>query len=196
MPANVLLMQFYTVIMDRQKNDKLTLFVSDIHPAESLNYVLDRFKAQAEGKIKIAANVPCLRKEHKLVLTNVCTSNVLFNNKVHNIGFFSDISETKQLTEEHSRLTAAIEQTNEVVVITDIEGDIQYVNPAFGKVSGYTKKEALGQNPRINKGTELELASTYGIIKQHKGDIQVHSELGKGTSTKPEKYRQRNIRRN
>ncbi len=134
------------------EEELLTLFVSDIHPAESLDYVLDRFKAQAEGKIKLAPNIPCLRKDHKVILTNVCTSSVLFNNKIHNIGFFSDISETKQLTEEHSRLTAAIEQTHEVVVITDINGDIQYVNPAFEKVSGYTKKEALGQNPRINKG--------------------------------------------
>ena len=58
----------------------------------------------------------------------------------------------RQLAEEsHARLATAVEQAAESIVITDTQGTILYVNPAFEKISGYTRAEALGQNPRILK---------------------------------------------
>ncbi len=50
-----------------------------------------------------------------------------------------------------TRLSTAIEQSLETIVITDTEGAIQYVNPAFERVTGYNVSEAMGQNPRILK---------------------------------------------
>jgi len=38
-----------------------------------------------------------------------------------------------------------------MVMITDKEGIIEYVNPAFEKVTGYTREEVIGENPRILK---------------------------------------------
>ena len=52
---------------------------------------------------------------------------------------------------ERARLAAAIEQAGEAVVVTDPAGAIQYVNPQFETVTGYTRAEALGSNPRILK---------------------------------------------
>jgi two-component system, cell cycle sensor histidine kinase and response regulator CckA len=52
--------------------------------------------------------------------------------------------------EQHARrLSAAIEQVAEAVVITDLSGTMLYVNPAFERSTGYTAEEAIGQNPRI-----------------------------------------------
>jgi len=62
-----------------------------------------------------------------------------------------DITERKRSSEENARLIRAIEQTSESIVMTDTEGAIVYVNPAFESVSGWTREEALGQNPRILK---------------------------------------------
>ncbi|HER63500.1 MAG TPA: PAS domain-containing sensor histidine kinase [Desulfobacteraceae bacterium] len=66
-----------------------------------------------------------------------------------------DITERKQsearANAERERLLSAIEQTGEMIVITDSEGTIQYVNPAFEQVTGYTRKEAIGRNPRMLK---------------------------------------------
>ena len=64
---------------------------------------------------------------------------------------FFDITERKQAQESHSRLAMAVEQATETIVITDAAGSILYVNPAFEKVTGYTRQEAIGQNPRILK---------------------------------------------
>jgi PAS domain S-box-containing protein len=52
---------------------------------------------------------------------------------------------------EHADLAAAVEQAADGVVITDANGKIQYVNPAFTAMTGYTKEEAVGQNPHILK---------------------------------------------
>src|ERR1035437_1670623 len=49
------------------------------------------------------------------------------------------------------KLSHAVEQTPATVMITDLGGRIEYVNPRFTKVTGYTAEEALGQNPRILK---------------------------------------------
>jgi PAS domain S-box-containing protein len=50
---------------------------------------------------------------------------------------------------ERRRLATAIEQSDDAVVITDPAANIEYVNPAFERISGYTRAEVLGQNPRI-----------------------------------------------
>jgi PAS domain S-box-containing protein len=52
---------------------------------------------------------------------------------------------------EMRRLSTAIEQSADAIVITDAAGTIEYVNPAFEHVSGYARAEVLGQNPRILK---------------------------------------------
>jgi len=54
-------------------------------------------------------------------------------------------------TEEINVLTFALDQSANVVVITDPEGAIEYINHAFTLTTGYTFQEAMGQNPRILK---------------------------------------------
>ncbi len=62
-----------------------------------------------------------------------------------------DITDRKQVEEEVGRLAMAVEQADEIVVITDKSGTIEYVNPAFERVTGYSSEEAVGKNPKILK---------------------------------------------
>ena len=52
---------------------------------------------------------------------------------------------------ERNQLLAAIEQTGEVIVMTDAQGIIQFVNPAFERTTGYLREEAVGQDLRFLK---------------------------------------------
>jgi diguanylate cyclase (GGDEF)-like protein/PAS domain S-box-containing protein len=54
------------------------------------------------------------------------------------------------------KLSRAVEQSPVSVVITDINGIIEYVNPRFIAVSGYTPEEVIGQNPRVLKSGQIE----------------------------------------
>ncbi len=65
-----------------------------------------------------------------------------------------DISRRKRAEAESKRLMAAIEQVAEAIVMTDAQGIIQFVNPAFERTTGYRREEAIGQNPRILKSGE------------------------------------------
>ncbi|MBF0290123.1 MAG: PAS domain S-box protein [SAR324 cluster bacterium] len=71
-----------------------------------------------------------------------------------------DITSRKQAEEERLRLATAIEQAAESIIITDQAGHIQYANPAFETVTGYTREEALGKNPSFLKSGKHD-ASFY-----------------------------------
>ncbi len=84
-------------------------------------------------------------------------------------GIVEDVSRSMAAEVEHRRLTAAVEQAVETVVITDTEGRIQYVNPAFERITGYTKEEAIGQKPSVLKSgrhDDAYYASMWQAIKR------------------------------
>ncbi|TAM51079.1 MAG: PAS domain S-box protein, partial [Acidobacteria bacterium] len=77
---------------------------------------------------------------------------------LHYEGTVEDITARTLAEEERTRLSAAIEQAAEVVIVTDREGAIQYVNPAFERVTGYGRDEVLGRTPRMLKSGSHDAA--------------------------------------
>jgi PAS domain S-box-containing protein len=63
--------------------------------------------------------------------------------------YIRDITRRIVTEQERVRLQMAIDQAAEAVMITDADGAIVYVNPAFTYISGYSKMDILGQNPRL-----------------------------------------------
>ena len=72
------------------------------------------------------------------------------------ISVIQDITQQKQAAKQISRLASIIEQTSEAVVVTDLDGTIEYVNQAFTKITGYSREEALGENPNILKSGQQD----------------------------------------
>jgi PAS domain S-box-containing protein len=75
------------------------------------------------------------------------------------VSVFDNITERKQAEKDRTRLATAIEQAAEMVIITDLDGAIAYVNPAFERVTGYSRSEVIGRNPRILKSGHQDIAS-------------------------------------
>ena len=64
---------------------------------------------------------------------------------------FQDVTRKKEGQERIQMLTSAVEQTADSIMITDRDGMIGYVNPAFEQTTGYPLEEVLGQTPRLLK---------------------------------------------
>jgi len=62
-----------------------------------------------------------------------------------------DVTERRQAEETFRKLSKVVEQSPSLVVITDAESHIEYVNPQFEAVSGYALAEVVGRNPRLLK---------------------------------------------
>jgi PAS domain S-box-containing protein len=82
-------------------------------------------------------------------LKNVILTGVLEGDSIS--GMILDITERKQAVEERIRLATAVDQAAESVIISDKRGNIQYVNPAFERLSGFAKDDIVGRNFRVLK---------------------------------------------
>jgi len=69
-------------------------------------------------------------------------------------GTLQDITERRRAEEDLRTLSHAVEQSPVSIIITDTTGKIEYVNPKFTQVSGYSREEAAGHNPRLLKSDE------------------------------------------
>jgi PAS domain S-box-containing protein len=76
---------------------------------------------------------------------------------------FRDVSERKRADEQYRRLFTAIEHAAEEVMITDRDAAIVYTNPAFTRITGYSREEVVGKNPRILK-SGLHDAAFYAAM--------------------------------
>ncbi|MBI5092308.1 MAG: PAS domain S-box protein, partial [Candidatus Hydrogenedentes bacterium] len=93
-----------------------------------------------------------------------------------------DITERVRADQERMRLAAAVERAGESFIITDADGDITYVNPAFERTSGYSAEEVLGKTPRILK------SGRHGAqVYTHFWDTIVQGETWSGRFTNKKK---------
>ncbi|MCX7876710.1 MAG: PAS domain S-box protein [Melioribacteraceae bacterium] len=95
-----------------------------------------------------------LKKKDNSLIWFLVSASPLFDengNYKGSLGMFTDISNWKKTEIDLQKFYTGIEQSSSYVVITDINANIEYVNPAFTKITGYEKEEVLGKNPRILK---------------------------------------------
>ncbi len=67
-----------------------------------------------------------------------------------------DVTESKKAEQELRKLSRAVDSSSAAVVITDLEGNIEYVNPVFSEMTGYAREEVIGANPRLLKSGETK----------------------------------------
>ncbi|MFA6147694.1 MAG: PAS domain S-box protein [bacterium] len=127
------------------------LGVADIHPVEDLPRVLHAFERQARQELEVAKDLPVKRKDGSAFYADIKSSPVMISGKQYLIGNFRDATDRRKAEEALIRLGMAVDQAAEAIVVTDTQGKIEYVNPAFERITGHTREEAVGSNMRILK---------------------------------------------
>lgn len=72
-------------------------------------------------------------------------------NAIGTLSSGQDVTDSKRAERQNALLATAVDQADESIVITDSDATVQYVNPAFERVTGYSRAEIVGKNPRILK---------------------------------------------
>lgn len=96
----------------------------------------------------------------------------------------ADITEILETRLDNIRLSAAIEQTSNSILITNTKGNIVFVNSAFTNTTGYSQKEVLGKNPRFLKTDYLpkdsykEMRKTIASGNVWKGEFHNRKKSG------------------
>ncbi|MFW9807313.1 MAG: PAS domain S-box protein [Candidatus Thorarchaeota archaeon] len=124
--------------------------------------VLARETSGRISGISSAYELPMVRKDGQSIVVRV-SAVPRRNEKDEIIGAIAvviDVTKEREAEQELRKLSRAVDQSPTSVVITDSEGTIEYVNPKFALLTGYSFEEAIGQNPRILK-SELTPRETY-----------------------------------
>lgn len=83
------------------------------------------------------------------------------------VGSLTDITVQKEHEEELKRLSRVARETQNIVIITDPEERITWVNKAFERITGYTQEEAIGKNPgELLQGSKTDPETVKRVSKQ------------------------------
>lgn len=119
--------------------------IYDVFPKEAADFHLSKFKYCLDNQKPIrfdyAIPIPEKNLYYEASLSPIDNNKVLVLNK--------NITEAKEQSIELIKLSTAITQSPVITVITNTKGEIEYVNPAFEKVTGYSAQEAIGKNSRF-----------------------------------------------
>jgi PAS domain S-box-containing protein len=106
-------------------------------------------QAWQESSDKIVTSLK--RKDGTIISVEIEKHLINYNNEPLQILEFRDISHRKQIEDEILKLSVALDQSANEIIITRKNGEIEYVNRSFCNVTGYSAEEVMGKNPRILK---------------------------------------------
>ncbi|PHM18532.1 MAG: GGDEF domain-containing protein [Sulfuricurvum sp. PD_MW2] len=129
-------------------NDEMAkLNIFDIDPKFSIQEILSAFEPLPEEPITLETMYRS--KNGEFIDVEITAQKILLDDERYIYASSRDITEHKKSEKELKKLSQAIEQSPNTVIITDLAARIEYVNNAFTASTGYTLDEIIGKNPRF-----------------------------------------------
>lgn len=149
-----------------QAKQEWTNFVTD-HP-KNKEGLKNTEKAIKTGKRQPPYELQLLRKDGKKIWVLVNESPVTEEGEtVEIVGSITNITDLKEQQEELGKLSRVARQTKNMVIITDPDERIEWVNKAFTKITGYSKKEVIGKHPgKLLRGPETDPETAKRIARK------------------------------
>jgi PAS domain S-box-containing protein len=129
-----------------------------VHPSSIVRAAEGARRLLQEGGTAGAVHYTFVSMTGRLVEVELRAIHIQYNSKPASQIVFQDITERVAAESRLRQLSRATEQSPIAVVISDLQGTIEYVNPQFESVTGYTLGEVLGRNPRILQSGRTERA--------------------------------------
>lgn len=143
--------------------------IVDLAYEKDLNIVQENIRKRLDGEIKsMHYSFRGKKKDNTIIDVEVIGSKTIYDGLPAVIGTVLNVTERNKTDRELRKLSSAVEQSPASIIITDAEGNIEYVNPKFCEITGYLQEEVLGKNPRILKyGTYPEgfYKNLWGTVK-------------------------------
>jgi PAS domain S-box-containing protein len=142
------------------ENELIGKSISEITHPEDIGIGMQEMKSLVEGKESSSiVQKRYIRKDGSIVWGEVSISlgHDANNKPLCFLPIIQDITERKKAEDELRKLSRALEQSPDSILITNTQGEIEYVNPALQKLSGYSSEELIGKNPRIFKSGETPI---------------------------------------
>ena len=145
--------------LGRSREELLSLSIPDINPL----YPKEAWGptwAELKERGSMTFETQLKTKPGQIFPVEITVNYMEFDGKEYAFASARDITERKRAEERLRKLSSAVEQSPASVMITDVRGNIEYVNPKFTRLTGYTPEEAIGQNPRMLK-SGMQPAAQY-----------------------------------
>ena len=162
------------------RNELLQLTSDDITPPEERAAASGNYLRIVRGEIaSLSRDKRYVRKDGQVIWANISVSAVNGPDglPIHIISVIQDITERLE-TEKRLRLSHAVfEATQDGVIVTDAANQIVSVNPAFTRITGYAREEAVGKCPRTiiaglqNKGLFRAMRASIRETRRWQGEV-------------------------
>lgn len=165
------------------KEELLNMYMPDIHPQNSLNYVNDQFEKLLNKEISIARDIPLIKKSGEIFFTDITATAIQLEGKEYLLGLFRDTSESKRmekaLQESEMIFKTMVELSPVAIYMSEgLEENGLYINPKFVELFGYT----IDEIPSIDKWWPLAYPDPEyrkWISEKWKSNVAVAIETGK-----------------
>ncbi|KJU81804.1 Signal transduction response regulator, receiver region domain protein, partial [Candidatus Magnetobacterium bavaricum] len=139
---------------------------------------VERMTCMRYGDNLVAERWEVTCKDGSKKLISISTSLIHADDgSVHVLALMQDITDSKKVEDDLRRAAYVIEQSPNIVVITDTKVNIEYVNRKFTEVTGYTISEVTGKNPRILKSGKTPTDAYTQLWNKLNDGKQWHGEF-------------------
>lgn len=118
---------------------------------ERIEKIFETEDTKEEINDKILLEKIGIKKDGNSFFTEVSIGNIKINNKIKKLKIIRDINEKKQIEINMKKFINAVNSSADMIFITDTKGIVEYINPAFTKITGYSEDEIYNKNISLIK---------------------------------------------
>jgi polar amino acid transport system substrate-binding protein len=164
------------------KGQPATLLVLPKDRNKYLNYLTSVLKGTTSSENKDGIELMGCCKSGKVFPVNLSIGKSTLNDEFIYTGIIRDLSEKKAAEDKLRKLSYAIEQSPASIVISNVEGDVEYVNKNFTKITGYQPEDVIGKSAKRFKAIEMseeENRAQWNLLTSGRTWRDVHESVKK-----------------